>query len=94
MPVIPGVTSGEWNPRYLNYCKPLTPAERAKLDEPHGNMIPFMLWNAQQWRQFLAIRPDIHPYIKSQQDQADFDAWLETQPGAPLDWLCHEEKSA
>jgi Holliday junction resolvase RusA-like endonuclease len=51
-------------------------------------MIPFMLWNNQQWRRFLVTRPDIDPEIKSKQDHADFDAWLEEQPGAPLDWLC------
>ena len=87
MPEIPGVDPAGWNPRYLNYCKPLRPDERALLDEPHGCMIPFMLWNNQQWRRFLALRRDVDPEVKTDRDHADFDAWLETQPGAPLDWL-------
>lgn len=72
---------GAANIRWLCYARPLTVAERWKRD---GNNANFMVWIIQRWGEWAKLTGRDR-YTHTRQDHEDFDAWLQSQPGGPLE---------
>ena len=79
-----GATEGGryWNPRYVcyaiaaGYADPAEILERDTQNHPGGCMMPFILWNSQQWLDWGAERPEGMPKVKSQEHHDEYDSWL------------------
>lgn len=75
-----------WNLRYLAYCRahgtpdPEAMKERDAKDYPCLKMAGFLVWMAQRWAMWHALRGKMSLGMPSEDDQRDFDAWLAEGP--------------
>jgi hypothetical protein len=80
------ITEGEWNPRYLEYCRVtggLSPEATLARDRerwPGGAMTGFVVWMPAQWATWRRLNGYKADAILDDEAVAAFDAWLRTVP--------------
>jgi hypothetical protein len=75
-------STGEWNPRFLAYCRSqgeADPKAMIALDTqrfPGGCMTGFTCWMRGKWREFDKMKGYGIFHVRTDVDHAEFDVWL------------------
>lgn len=77
-------TVSAWNPRFTAYAVELGLSENAALERdrrlyPGGVMTGYMGWCAARWAEFDRERGTLAYHMRSADEHASFDAWLDSR---------------
>jgi hypothetical protein len=74
-----------WQPRYVQYSRQheKTPAAMLAHDAerwPGGKLCGYILWVTARWSEWDSLNGHSKEHVRSNEEHAAFDAWLETLP--------------
>lgn len=73
---------GEWNPRFVWFCRSKGLWNPADFDSSNGKMLEFTTWNSAKIREFAKVSPEsfYHGMYETRLVKfAEYDKWLEKQ---------------